>query len=128
MFKLKQPTLVERLFEIAPLPYKQPSGAGYRVILICRAGRLFGADPAGRVYTGVLQANPKQALKRSYLKVVGEAPHRRRPRTRLPARSGVAAVRISGEIDPSARRQNTTILVGGKAVDIEITYLGPLPK
>jgi hypothetical protein len=37
-------------------------------------------------------------------------------------------VRISGEIDPSARRQNTTILVGGNAVDIEITYLGPLPK
>ena len=69
--------LVEGLFEIAPLPYKQPSGVAYRVVLICRAGRLFGADPAGRVYTGVLQANPKQALKRSYLKVVGEAPYRR---------------------------------------------------
>jgi hypothetical protein len=94
--------------------------------LICRAGRLLGADPAGRVYTGV--QNPKQALKRSYFKVVGEGPHRRRSRTRLPARSGVAAVRISGEIDPSARRQKTMIFVGGKAVDIEITYLGPLPK
>lgn len=70
----------------------------------------------------MLQANPKQALERSYLKVVGEAPHRCRPRARLPARSGVAAVPIW------ARRQNTTILVGGKAVDIEITYLGPLPK
>jgi hypothetical protein len=47
---------------------------------------------------------------------------------RQPSRRAVAAVGISGEIDPGARRQNTTIFVGGRPVDIEITYLGPLPK
>jgi hypothetical protein len=47
---------------------------------------------------------------------------------RQPARRAVAAVGISGEIDPGARRQNTTIFFGGRPVYIEITYLGPLPK
>ena len=88
--------LVEGLFEIAPLPYKQPSGAAYRVVLICRAARLFGAPTRRKGLHG---------------RAAGES-------------QAVAAVRISGEIDPLARRQNTTILVG----DIEITYLGPLPK
>jgi len=36
-------------------------------------------------------------------------------------------VSISGEIDPGARIQNTTVLIGRKTIDIEITYLGPLP-
>ena len=62
MFKLKQPKLVEGLFEIAPVPGRQPSTGVDRVILVCRAGRLFGADPAGRVYTGVLKANPKKIV------------------------------------------------------------------
>lgn len=37
-------------------------------------------------------------------------------------------VPITGEIDPFARSQNATVLVGGKEIDIQITYLGPLPQ
>jgi len=129
MFKSKQPKLVEGLFEIAPVLGRQPSTGVDRVILVCRAGRLFGADPAGRVYTGVLKANPKKIVMRSSLKVACQGgPHRRRPMARQPSRRAVTTVGISGEIDPGARRQNTTIFVGGRPVDIEITYLGPLPK
>jgi hypothetical protein len=36
-------------------------------------------------------------------------------------------IAISGEIDPAARTQSTTVIVGRKPVAIEITYLGPLP-
>jgi hypothetical protein len=110
------------------VPGRQPSTGADRVILVCRAGRLFGADPSGRVYTGVLKANSSKIFRRSCLKVACQTPRRRRPMARQPSRRAVAAVGISGEIDPGARRQNTTIFVGGRPVDIEITYLGPLPK
>ncbi|HVZ05508.1 hypothetical protein [Hyphomicrobium sp.] len=38
----------------------------------------------------------------------------------------LSVVSIAGEIDPLARTQSTTVLVGRKAVNVEIKYLGPL--
>jgi hypothetical protein len=134
--KLKQPMAVEGLFEIARVPSRQPAESGC-VILVCREGRLFGADPSGRVYTGVLHANAQEALPSSFLKAVYEVPRKgkhaprhvpRHPQSPpAPFRAG-RTVPISGEINPSARRQSATVLVGGKPIDIEITYLGPLPQ
>ena len=125
--KLKQPMAVEGLFEIARVPSRQPALSD-RVILVCRAGRLFGADPSGRVYTGVLHADAREALRSSLLKAAYEIPRKGRHAPNPdPGRAG-RMVPISGAIDPSARCQSTTVLVGGKPIDIEITYLGPLPQ
>lgn len=36
-------------------------------------------------------------------------------------------VPVAGIVDPFARSQNATINVGGQTIDVQITYLGPLP-
>ncbi len=96
--------------------------------MICRDGHLFGADPKGRVYTGELHTPPKYAVRKSLLKGTYEIPIRRK----LPWMPSVGnpsfRVPISGEVDHFALSQNATVLVGGKEVDIQITYLGPLPQ
>ena len=64
------------------------------LILICRDGRLFGADPKGRVYTGELQALPTHAVRKSALKGTYEIPLKRKsPRGFVPP-------------DPSFRRSD----------------------
>jgi hypothetical protein len=113
------------LYEIALSGRRRSFGAPSRALLVCRAGRLFGADPRGRLYRGRLRIYAKNALRKGYVNAVYET-------LRLKPRLGtttemLSIVPISGEIDPVARIQNTTVLVGRKAIDIEIIYLGPLP-
>lgn len=117
---------VDGIYEIAFARRNQSIRAGNRAILVCRAGTLFGADPRGRIYRGMLHSSAKRAMRKSFLSAFYESP----PRSRLPTRAAATrrnAVPVSGEIDSSARTQSTTILVGRKAIDIEITYVGPLP-
>lgn len=118
-------TAVEGLFEIARLASGRRAGADQRMFLICRDGRLFGADPAGTVYTGELRMRSRHSAK-PRLEAACEAHGGRGARLRSGNRT--TGVSIWGEIDPSAERQNTTVLVGRKPVEIEITYLGPLPQ
>jgi hypothetical protein len=125
--KLNQPMFVDGIFEIAPLPKKQSLAADDRVILICRSGRLFGADPHGRIYRGVLYPAAARTTRKSRLKAVYEVPLKsKRLSGRVPALNRIP-VPISGEIDPWARCQNATVRIGHKPIDIEITYIGPLP-
>ena len=126
--KLKQETTVDGLFEIIRARLGQPAPATNRLILICRDGRLFGADPKGRVYTAELRALPTHAVRKSALKGTYEIPLKRKsPRGFVPPDPSFR-VPITGELDPFARSQNATVLVGGKEIDIQITYLGPLPQ
>lgn len=117
---------VDGIYEIAFARRRRSIRAGDRVILVCRAGTLFGADPRGRIYRGMLHPSAKRAMRKSFLSAFYESPPRSRPPTRVTATPG-NAVHVSGEIDSSARSQSATVLVGHKAVDIEITYVGPLP-
>jgi hypothetical protein len=125
---LKQETTVDGLFEIIRARSGRPAPATERLILICRDGRLFGADPKGRVYTGELQTSPKYAVRKSLLKGTYEIPIRRKLRWIPSLDNPSFGVPISGEVDPFALSQNATVFVGGKEVDIQITYLGPLPQ
>jgi hypothetical protein len=126
--KLKQETTLDGLFEIIRARLGQPAPATDRLILISRDGRLFGADPKGRVYTGELQRQPMQAESKSFLKGTYEIPLKRKsPRGFVPPDPSFR-VPITGELNPFARSQNATVFVGGKEIDIQITYLGPLPQ
>lgn len=125
---MKQRTAVDGLFEVTRAPVHKPAHASDRFILICRKGRLFGADPRGRVYTGELDAQPKHATLRASLHGTYKIPLRQRSLRRPAPPEPSFAVPITGEIDPYALSQNATVLVGGKQVDIQITYLGPLPS
>ena len=91
------------------------------VVAVCRRGRLFGADPNGRLCTGRLKARMATAR--------ADLPYVRRgsaiPIERIDAADPVP---ICGEIDPFARSQSTTMFVGGQPTDTEITYLGSLPQ
>ncbi len=119
---MNQITRVNGLFEVIrtkPSPLSAPAS---RLILVCRGGRLFGADSEGRVCMGRLLPQRVHHMRLSAIRGTYEIPLRR-IRTRNPS----IRVPIFGDVDPFARSQNTTISVGGKTIDIEITYLGPLP-
>jgi hypothetical protein len=116
------------LYEIIRPRVRRQAHASERFILICRKGRLFGADPEGRVYTGELDAQSKHAAARTILRGTYKIPLRYRS-ARHPARPKPSyAVPITGEIDPYALSQSATVLVGSKQINIQITYLGPLPS
>ncbi|WP_045834732.1 hypothetical protein [Hyphomicrobium sp. 99] len=125
---MKDQKAVDGLFEVIRTRVPEPAHASDRFILICRKGRLFGADPRGRVYMGELHAQPKHAPRRTSLCGTYRIPLRQRsPRRPAPPEPSFA-IPITGEIDPFALSQNATVRVGGKEIDIQITYLGPLPR
>ena len=125
--KLNQKTTGDGLFEIVRARPKQPATATGRLILVCRGGRLFGADPKGRVYFGRLLTQHKRAVRLSALQGTYEIPLKRSPHRHVGEKDPSIQVQITGDVDPLARFQNATVCVGGRKIDIEITYLGPLP-
>lgn len=120
---MNQQLTVNGFFEVVRA---NPATSG-RLILVCRDGRLFGADPKGRVYLGKLLPQQKHAVSRSFLKGTYEIPLKRRSPQRSSRQRRSVGVPITGEIDPLARTQNATIHVGDRKIEIQITYLGPLP-
>lgn len=114
------------LYEIVLYRHRQPIGPAGRALLVCRSGRLFGADARGRVYKGRLRLYAKHAVRKGFLDAIYETPPRVKPR-RGTTTDMQSVVSISGEIDPIARSQHTKILIGRKTVAVKITYLGPLP-
>jgi hypothetical protein len=114
------------LYEIALYRHRQPIGSEGHALLVCRSGRLFGADSRGRIYKGRLRLYAKHAVRKGFLDAIYETPPRAKPRrgTTVDMQNIVS---ISGEIDPMARSQHTKILVGSRTVAVRITYLGPLP-
>lgn len=119
---MNQITRVNGLFEVIRARPRQPAAPASRFILVCRGGRLFGADAEGRVCMGRLLPQHAHHMRLSAIHGTYEIPLRR-VRTRNPS----VRIPITGNVDPFARTQNATVSVGGKAIDIEITYLGPLP-
>lgn len=120
---MNQPVAVSGLFE-AVRATRGPTG---RLILVCRNGRLFGADPKGRVYLGRIltlsHSRPKTILRGTY-----QIPLRSRPSRRSAYQSPYVQFPIHAEIDPSAKAQNVTVRIGDRNIEIRITYLGPLPR
>ena len=125
---MKAQTAVDGLFEVIRTRAPVSARESERFILICRKGRLFGADPQGRVYLGELRGTKSGAPRRTSLRGTYKIPLRQRsPHIPAPTEPSFA-VPITGEIDPFALSQNATVLVGGKEVELQITYLGPLPR
>jgi hypothetical protein len=116
----------EGLFEVVRVRPAWIAPANSRIILVCRNGRLLGADQKGRVYMGRLLPQPLPAARKLVLQGTYEIPLRRRSLRDLRNRASFR-IPISGEVDPSAHFQNTSVWVGSRRIDIEISYLGPLP-
>ncbi len=125
---MKQQTTFDGLFEIIRARSGHTAPATDRLILICRDGHLFGADPKGRVYTGEIDLRARRAARKTLMKGTYEIPMRRKLSWLPSVGNPSFRVPISGEVDPLALSQNATVLVGGKEIDIQITYLGPLPQ
>jgi hypothetical protein len=114
------------LYEIALCRHRKPVASAGHALLVCRSGRLFGADARGRIYKGRLRLYAKHAVRKGFLDAIYETPPRIKPRrgTTVDMQSSVS---VTGEIDPMARIQLTKLLVGRKTVAVKITYIGPLP-
>jgi hypothetical protein len=125
--KLDQRTTLDGIFEVTRARSVPSAATTSRLILICRDGRLFGADSKGRVYTGQLIAERASPIPRLSLRGVYEMPLQRRPPWRAESRPHSVSLPIFGMIDPHLRTQKTTVRFGASLIDIEINYLGPLP-
>ena len=122
---MNQRTSVNGLFEIVRTKAGRHVTATSRLILVCRGGQLFGADPEGRVYWGRLMLQDRRTVRLFSLLGTHEVPLRRCSRLRAMSRIRLP---ITGEVDPWAPSQNATVRVGGRKIAIEITYLCPLPR
>ena len=119
---MNQISRVNDLFEVIRARSRQLAAPPNRFILVCRGGRLFGADSEGRVCMGRLLPQRAHHVRLSAIRGTYEIPLRR-------VRTSNSSIRVpvTGNVDPFAPSQNATLSVGGKTIDVEITYLGPLP-
>jgi hypothetical protein len=76
---------------------------------------------------GRLLTQREHRLRLFAVRGIYEIPIRRASSQRARMSRPSIRVPITGEVDPFARSQSTTVCVGQKHIDIEITYLGPLP-
>ncbi|RUP00221.1 hypothetical protein [Hyphomicrobium sp.] len=116
----------EGLFEVVRVHSTRIAPATSRLILACRGDRLLGADQTGRVYMGRLLPQRLPTTRKLVLQGTYDIPLRCRPLRDIRNRASFR-LPISGEIDPLARFQHTSVWVGSRRIDIEISYLGPLP-
>ena len=123
--KSRQPQFANRLLQLEYLRTPQSHDATTRLLMVCRQGRLFGADEKGAVYSGTLDECSYAPQARAVINLAGETPQD--DQSAVPrAANATINVSISGEIDTSAPAQRTTIAINGEPVEAVITNLGLL--
>ena len=114
------------MYRVAYFSVEQPEREEDAALAVVRDGKIMGSDPQGGVYisTGVLGI-PNGAAQ---VALTAQIPPGGTLVTGFEAGADGASLAVSGLLDVNATAQRTTVTIGGQAVDIEVTYLGPLPS
>jgi hypothetical protein len=94
-------------------------------LAVLRDGQIIGADKLGGVFTGSSGAS---AACRDGIDVNFNVPPGGELVTGFVAGPAGAAIKIKTKLDPEKIAQFATIEIAGEPVEIELIYMGPIPK
>ena len=99
------------------------AGSGLAVL---RDGKILGSDPWGGVFVGSCEFDPAACVNTVRLRF--EVPPEGKLITGFDAGPAGAVIDIVGAIPSGAAAAKTVVDVAGAPVNVELTYLGPLPN
>ncbi|MGQ0455940.1 MAG: hypothetical protein ACT4OU_02635 [Hyphomicrobium sp.] len=114
------------LYKIVYPVSEQPLREFDEALAIVRRGRIFASDRHGGVYRGYGAAPAEGQACRVAL--TAEVPAGGELVTGFDGGGDGALTAIFGDLDPCARRQHAVIHVAGAPLEIDVSYLGPLPS
>jgi len=117
--------LSEGVYKVVYFDDEQPSAAFEPMLLILRSGAVTASDALGGVYFGEFESGANGLLR---LTGSADIPPDGELVTGYVAGADGATVPLSIEISPESMQRRQTVTVGGRPVEVEISYLGPLPE
>ena len=98
---------------------------GGRALAILRDGKILGSDPWGGLFTGLYDYDPRHCLNKVRLRF--DVPPEGVLVTGFCAGPTGATLDIVGAFERTAPKMVTVVDVSGTPVEVQLTYLGPLP-
>ena len=98
---------------------------GGRALAILRDGKILGSDPWGGLFTGLYDYDPRHCLNKVRLRF--DVPPEGVLVTGFCAGPKGATLDIVGAFERTAPKMVTVVDVSGTPVEVQLTYLGPLP-
>ena len=98
---------------------------GGRALDILRDGKILGSDPWGGLFTGLYDYDPRHCLNKVRLRF--DVPPEGVLVTGFCAGPKGATLDIVGAFERTAPKMVTVVDVSGTPVEVQLTYLGPLP-
>ena len=102
----------------------QPDGGSGLAVL--RDGKILGSDPWGGVFSGSCEFDPK--ARRNKVRVRFDVPPEGTLITGFSAGPTGSVLDIVGDVEATSPSAVTVVEVAGTPVNVELTYLGPLPS
>ena len=117
--------LSDGVYRVAYFDEEQPSAALEPMVLILRRGTVMASDPLGGVYFGELEVATDGTR---MLRGSADIPPDGELVSGYVAGAEGATVSLSVELGPNILIGRHTVTVGDSTVEVEISYLGPLPE
>ncbi len=95
-------------------------------LAVLRDGKILGSDPWGGVFTGLYDYDPNDQLNKVRLRF--DVPPEGVLVTGFCAGPTGATLDIVGAFERTAHKMATVVEVSGASVEVQLTYLGPLPS
>jgi len=110
------------------LDYRAQNAAenGGGALAVLRDGKILGSDPWGGVFTGIYNYDSKERLNEVRLRL--DVPPEGVLVTGFCAGPTGATLDIVGTFERAAPKMATVVEVSGAPVEVQLTYLGPLPN
>lgn len=114
------------LYKITYATSSEPTDEPGEVLAVVRRGRIFGSDRFGAVYRGYDATTAKD--QGVIVNVTADVPPGGELMTGFSGGENGAQAQIVGRVDPAAKQQRAIFDVAGSPLEIDITFLGPLPN
>ena len=98
---------------------------GGQALAVLRDGKILGSDPWGGLFTGLYDYDPRDC--RNKVRLRFDVPPEGVLVTGFCAGPKGATLDIVGTFEPTAPKMVTVVELSGTPVEVQLTYLGPLP-
>lgn len=95
-------------------------------LAVLRDGKVLGSDPWGGVFAGSCEFDPANSVNK--VKLQFDVPPEGTLVTGFSAGPDGALLEIAGTVQRAGPQMSTVVEVAGALVNVQLTYLGPLPN